>query len=88
MAHIGEFAISTKGEYKKLQDLTGTAFEDDKTYLLQISNPATIIVSAEVPKSGGFYISNNDIFSYTKKSGEDLYIKTPHSFSSIVNISE
>lgn len=88
MAHIGEFTVSTKGEYKKLQDLTGAAFEDDKTYLLQIRNPATIIISADVPVSGGFYISNNDIFSYTKKAGEDLYIKTTHTFASIVNISE
>lgn len=88
MAHIGEFNVNTQGGYKKLADLTGAVFEDGKTYLLQIRNPATIIISAEAPESGGFYISNNEIFSYTKTAGEDLYIKTAHTFASIVNISE
>lgn len=87
MAHLGEFRVCTKNEYKKLTDLTEVTFEDNKTYLLQISNPITFITSATIPKEGGFYIKDSTPMSYTKEEGVDLYVKTDFT-PSIVNIAE
>lgn len=87
MANLGQWTINTNGEYKKLSDLTGINFEDGKTYLFQIQNSALIYSSATVPEEGGFLINNTNINSYTKQSGEDLYIKTTYS-SAVVNISD
>lgn len=87
MAHLGRFVINTNGEYKKVEDLTGLTFEDGKQYTFQIQNSATVISSVEEPTAGGFYISDLGLNLYTKKAGEDLYIKTGP-FSAVLDIAE
>lgn len=87
MAHLGEFTINTNGEYVKLSEATGLTFEDGKQYTFQILNAATILSATTAPSKGGFYICKPELNLFTKKAGEDFYIKTMFSGCTL-NISE
>ena len=49
--------------------------EDGKTYSIQVQNSASIASSSGEPKSS-FYINTPNVFTYTKREGEDLWIKS------------
>ena len=85
MANLGQFKIQKEDNYKNMSDLM--TFEDGKTYTLQIKNPASIQSSSTAPTNGGFYINKPDIFTFTKKEGENLYIKA-ESFFTVVNVAD
>lgn len=85
MANLGQFKIQKEDNYKNMSDLM--AFEDGKTYTLQIQNPASIQSASATPTSGGFYINKPDIFTFTKKEGENLYIKA-ETFFIVVNVAD
>ena len=85
MAHFGQFTIKKEDNYKNMSDLI--TFEDGKTYTLQIQNPALIQSSSTEPTKGGFYINKPDIFTFTKKEGENLYIKA-EAFFTVVNVAD
>ena len=85
MANLGQFKIQKEDGYKNMSNLM--TFEDGKTYTLQIQNPALIQSSSTDPTKGGFYINKPDIFTFTKKEGENLYIKS-EAFFAVVNVAD
>ena len=89
MANLGFFEINTKGEYKKLSELTNLTFTTGVKYNMQIgnvNNATFLCVSASLPTKGGFLIKQNEKFSYTPKDNEDLYICTSKYDSCTINI--
>ena len=74
MASLGQFIIKDN-EWKNAADLI--ALEDGKTYSIQVQNSASIASSSGEPKSG-FYINTPNVFTYTKREGEDLWIKSSY----------
>lgn len=74
MASLGQFIIKDN-EWENVADLI--TLEDGKTYSIQVQNSASIASSSGEPKSG-FYINTPNVFTYTKREGEDLWIKSSY----------
>ena len=74
MASLGQFIIEGN-KWKNMGDLI--TLEDGKMYSLQVLNSANMISSSGEPKSG-FYINTPDIILFTKREGEDLWIKSSY----------
>lgn len=74
MANLEKFIIKGN-EWKNISD--SITLEDNKTYSCQILNSASIASSSGEPKSG-FYINTPNVFTYTKREGEDLWVKSSY----------
>lgn len=71
------FKVTTNGEYRKVEDLCDISFVDDTLYSIQILGSAKLTYSSTTPgEDDGYLINFTRPFSYKKKTGEDLYIKT------------
>lgn len=78
--------IDTKGEWEKVESLTGESLVDDAKYSIQILGVAKLNYGSTVPTTDCFTINFPQPFTYEKKSGEDLYIKTEYSNGVIFTI--
>ena len=76
MANLGSFRFNTKYEYVDVAESTGLTFQDGTTYIIQCLGACRICASADTPDFDGFEIKAGEKFAWTKKSGENLYIKT------------
>ena len=83
MANLASFIIPQDGEYHDAAAAGEITFTADKSYAVQILNPAYI---REGGTGSGFYIFDNKPFQFT--AGEDsLYIKAANG-SVTVNIAD
>lgn len=81
MANLKNIIIEGN-DWQNVGDLV--TFEDNKAYTLQIQGGANIASSSGTPV-GYFYINTSDLFNFTKREGEDLYIK---SYNAVLSISD
>lgn len=87
MANLAYKSIKTNGDYVDLAAALGIEFEVGKTYQIQLMNTATVIVSDEKPKEGGFFIFDNKPFGY-KHLGSKLWVKSTEKRPIEVNVAE
>lgn len=91
MANIGIFTINTNGEYVDIATATGETFTEGTTYTMQAQNGGsvlTVCVASSQPTEGGFQIKDLEKFTYTPKSGADLYLFTGGLGNVKLNISD
>lgn len=87
MANLAYKSIKTNGDYIDLAAVLGITFEIGKTYQIQLMSGATIILSDEKPKEGGFFIFDSKPFGY-KHTGSKLWLKAVDKRPVEVNIAE
>lgn len=76
------FNAKTNGEYVKAETLCpGLTLTDDTLYAVQVIGGAMVSYGTTTPTTG-FWINTPQVFTYEKKSGEDLYIMTDRQFES------
>ena len=71
------FTVSTNGLYQKVTNFCDIKFVDDNLYSIQILGNAKLTYSTTLPEGDeGYSICFSKPFTYEKKAGEDLYLKT------------
>lgn len=87
MTNLAYKSIKTNGDYVDLAQALGITFEEGKVYQIQLMNTATVIISDQKPKEGGFFIFDNKPFGY-KHLGSRLWIKSTEKRPVEVNVAE
>lgn len=70
--------VDTKGEWMKVEDVFNITLVDNSLYSIQILGVAKLSYNSTVPEKDFFTINFPQPFTYEKKSGEDLYVKTEY----------
>lgn len=68
--------VNTNGEWEKADDIFDITLADDGKYSIQILGVAYVSYGAATPAKNCFTINFSQPFTYEKKTGQDLYIKT------------
>lgn len=89
MANIGQFKVGT--EWKKLDEVTGFNYENNKDYTIQNKEYQALLVceGANAPEGDnvGFILQTGQSFGYTCKSGEYCWVRAYRNVAQF-NISE
>lgn len=80
--------VKTDGKWQKVSEVFGITLTDDALYSIQVCGVAQLTYGSETPTSNCFTISFPQPFTYEKKSGDDLYIKTDSIGGAVVTIAE